>query len=99
VHARTPLEAMWALTNTVSINAVIVSSAVGDQSGELFEHLEEHHPAARRILLFGEQLEPVQRSTSSRVHAVLRTPWRIRALARALAIDARDSSMALLPRS
>jgi hypothetical protein len=28
---------------------------------------------------------------------VLRTPWRIRTLARALAIDTNDSSMALLP--
>lgn len=50
-------------------------------------------PAVRRIVMFSQQLGALDRTASKLVDAVLRTPLRIRPLARALGIDADRSSM------
>jgi PilZ domain len=94
----TMLEAMWSLHDpSIRYEAVIVASdALGESLGALLEHLAEHHPTIRRLLLFGDQLKSVDHASSSRVDAVLRTPLRIRALARALGVGATDSSVGLL---
>ena len=96
----TLLETMWALQHAPrGIVAIVASDQPRGQLAALLEHLSQHHPKLRRVLLFGDQLEPVAREVSSHVHAVLRTPWRIRALARALGINSADSSLAMLPAS
>jgi hypothetical protein len=94
----TPLEAMWSVDN-LSVNhvAAIIGTVLAERANELVMHFSDHHPRVRRILLFGDQLGAVDRAISSRVDAVLRTPWRIRALSRALGMDLADSSIALLP--
>lgn len=94
----TMLEAVWALDDpTVRYEAVVIASDMDREPlGELLKHLAERHPQLRRLLLFGDQLESVDRVAASRVDAVLRTPLRIRALARALGIRETDSSLAML---
>ena len=93
----TPLETIWALTEPTRYSAMLVGAdGSGNDIGAIVEHLTSHYPSIIRVLLFGERLPSTDHATSSRVHAVLRTPWRIRALARALAIDMNDSSLALL---
>ncbi len=94
----TMLETVWALENpTVRYEAVVIASDMDSEPlGELLKHLSEQHPQFRRLLLFGDQLESVDRVAASHVDAVLRTPLRIRALARALGIRETDSSLAML---
>jgi len=92
----TPLEVMWSLHEPAP-HDTLIASASAPETATLLAHVIDHAPAMRRVLLFGDQLRSVDHALSSRVSAVLRTPWRIRALARALAIDTNDSSMALLP--
>jgi len=89
----TPLEVMWALHEPVAHDTLIAPADARD----LLTHVIEHAPAMRRVLLFDGALRSIDHELSNRVSAVLRTPWRIRTLARALAIDTNDSSMALLP--
>jgi hypothetical protein len=36
------------------------------------------------VLLFGDQIKKLEHPAASRVHAVLRTPWHFKGLARAL---------------
>ena len=76
--------------------AVILAAGASD-TAPLLRWLAEHHPRARRVLLHGEQLASLDHESSARVEAVLRTPWRIRSLARGLGIAMPDTSMALLP--
>jgi hypothetical protein len=64
---------------------------------DLLQALAEQHPRVRRIVLFADQLGSLDHAASSRVDAVLRTPWRIRPLARALGLESPDSSIAMLP--
>jgi hypothetical protein len=92
-----PLEAVWGVDD-LSANhvAVIIGTTLGERASELVVYFGDHHPHVRRILLFGDQLGAVDRAISNRVDAVLRTPWRIRALSRALGMDLADSSIALL---
>jgi hypothetical protein len=82
---------------TRAYTAVIASGADQVAIGQIFSDLARHQPDVRRVLLFGDKLEPMDRALSNVVHSVLRTPWRIRALARALGLEATDSSMVLLP--
>lgn len=77
--------------------AVIASGADRDAVAPIFADLARHQPAVRRVLLFGDKLEPLDRTMSTLVQSVLRTPWRIRALGRALGLESTDSSMVLLP--
>lgn len=95
----TMLETMWALTEpTLRCEAVIIASHVEPEPlAELLKHLADHHPQLRRLLLFGDHLESIDHASSNRVDAVLRTPLRIRALARALGIRETDSSVGMLP--
>ncbi len=77
----------------------VVVAAGADNLGPLLRWLVEHHPRVRRVLLHGEQLASIDHEASSRIEAVLRTPWRIRALARGLGIALPDASIALLPQN
>jgi PilZ domain-containing protein len=77
--------------------AVVIGSEA--PIGELVTLLRDQHPVVKRVLLFGEQLESIDHEISRRVDAVLRTPWRIRALARAIGIESADSTAAMLPQS
>lgn len=67
-----------------SVIGVVVAGSYGEAAGALLAELEQHHPQLRRVLLFGEQLEKIEHPAARRVHAVLRTPWRFKGLARAL---------------
>jgi hypothetical protein len=91
----TLVEALWALqAQGARCDAIVIG---GDAAGELLAHLADAAPDVRRVLLFGGQLESIDHAAASRVDAVLRTPWRIRALARAIGVDSPDTSMVLLP--
>jgi hypothetical protein len=93
-----PADALSALGEGPGCAAVVVASGAAPEAiGELFDRLQHQHPRVKRVVLFGEQLEPVPKDVSRRVDAVLRTPWRIRALARAIGVDAADSTLAMLP--
>lgn len=76
--------------------AVIIHGDAPDGPA-LLEALTAQHPRVQRILLFGEHLGSLDHASATRVHAVLRTPWRIRPLARALGVDSPDSSMVMMP--
>jgi hypothetical protein len=93
-------EAAAALAEPDRVCAAIVCSEAGNvRILALLRVLRERYPAVKRALLFGEQLESVDKEVSRGVDAVLRTPWRIRALARAIGIDSADSTAAMLPQS
>lgn len=93
-------EAVEALAEPDRVCAAIVCSEAGNvRILALLRVLRERYPAVKRALLFGEQLESVDKEVSRGVDAVLRTPWRIRALARAIGIDSADSTAAMLPQS
>jgi PilZ domain len=91
-------DVMAALEGAERVCAVVAYAGTA-QIGELVAHLRDQHPAMRRVLLFGEQLESIDHDVSRGVDAVLRTPWRIRALARAIGIESADSTAAMLPAS
>jgi len=93
----TMLETIWALQDrtTPCEAAVLVSDLGSVPLAEVLEHLAEQHADVRRLVLFGEQLSSLDHASSSRVHAVLRTPLRIRALARALGLNLTDSSQSM----
>jgi hypothetical protein len=95
----TNLETMWSLHDQAAnhIAIVIDGELPIDTLDALSHHLVENHPQVRRVLLFGEQLGSIEGTIASRIDAVLRSPWRIRALARAVGVDATDSSMVLFP--
>jgi hypothetical protein len=63
----------------------IVSGMLPDV-GDALDRVERHDPALRRIVLFGEQIERLDHPALSRVHALLRTPWRFKGLARSLEV-------------
>ncbi len=92
-------DAMQALGDpTTRYDAVVISNDAGSAAvTELLTYFAEQHPELRRLLLFGEQLHSLDHAASSRVTAVLRTPLRIRALARALGMYDTDPSVAMLP--
>ena len=95
-----PLELVWAMQETTARHdALVVSDSPREVVAEILEYFARHYPTMRRILLFGEQLGSIDHSLSSRVDSVLRTPWRIRSLARALGVSATDSSIAMIPLS
>ena len=89
-------DVMTALQDPERVCAVVVYAGVA-QIGDLVTHLRDRHPAMRRVLLFGDQLESIDHDVSRGVDAVPRTPWRIRALARAIGIESADSTAAMLP--
>lgn len=95
----TMLDAVWSLHDwAIRYEAiVIVREADPDPLDQLLKHFAEQHPQLRRVLVFGDQLESLDHEASRRVDAVLRTPLRIRALARALGIRETDSSIGMLP--
>lgn len=91
-------DAVAALAEPDRVCAAIVCSEAGNaRILELVRLLRARHPAIKRALLFGEQLESIDHEVSRGVDAVLRTPWRIRALARAIGIQSADSTAAMLP--
>ena len=69
---------------TIRYIAVIVAGEVGTDFGPILQHVEDNHPDLRRVTLFGDQIEKSEHPAAGRVHAVLRTPWRFKGLARAL---------------
>lgn len=64
----------------------IVAGSLADV-GQMLLYLEEHHGTLSRVLLFGDQIEKLDHPSSGRVHAVLRTPWRFKGLARAVDVS------------
>ncbi|HEY5952516.1 MAG TPA: PilZ domain-containing protein [Kofleriaceae bacterium] len=69
---------------------VIVAGQLGDAIGPVLQQLEDKFPELRRVILFGEQTEKLDHPAAGRVHAVLRTPWRFKGLARALELPPDD---------
>jgi hypothetical protein len=96
-NCATPLELTWALSEPVRYTAAIINGDLpaGDIRA-IVQHLAADHPAIARVLLFGDRLPSLDHATSSLASSVLRTPWQIRALARAIGADLNDSSLALL---
>lgn len=78
---------------------ILESDTVGAALGPALLQLAQQHPKVRRIVLFADKIEALDRASSGAVDAVLRRPVRIRALARALGIRDTDSSVALLPQT
>ena len=68
----------------VRFTAVVLAGSFGEQAGAVLQELEDRFAPLRRVLLFGEQIEPIAHPAAARVHAVLRTPWHFKGLARAL---------------
>jgi hypothetical protein len=93
----TRLEVIWALNEPTARCEAIVICADADARPELLQALAEDHPHVRRLVLFVDKLGSLDHASSSRVDGVLRTPWRLRPLARALGIESADSSVAMLP--
>ncbi|HUS28721.1 MAG TPA: PilZ domain-containing protein, partial [Kofleriaceae bacterium] len=93
----TMLETVWALQDRTMVceAAVLVSDLEAAPLGQVLQHLADQHPDVRRLVLFGDQLSSLDHDASSRVHAVLRTPLRIRPLARALGVNLTDSSQSI----
>jgi hypothetical protein len=79
--------------------AIVCTEAGNARILELVRVLRDRYPGVKRALLFGDQLESIDHEVSRGVDAVLRTPWRIRALARAIGIDSADSTAAMLPQA
>jgi hypothetical protein len=97
VACATPLELTWALTQPVRYTAAIVAGDLpAAELRAIVHHLAEAHPAIARILLFGDRLPSLDHATSSLAQSLLRTPWQIRTLAKAVGADLNDSSLALL---
>lgn len=94
----TAVEAMRALRDrtTVYEGAVIASELGTVEISEVLEQLVDTYPDVRRLVLFGEKMTSLEHPASSRVQAVLRTPLRIRPLARALGVNLNDSSQAMV---
>jgi hypothetical protein len=78
-------EIAWHLDDkSIRYVGVIVSGTFGDALGPALEQLEHKHGELRRVVLFGDQIDKIDHPSLGRVHAVLRTPWRFKGLARAL---------------
>jgi hypothetical protein len=78
--------------------ALVLGAALGsDAVREVLSAVREKRPELRYVLVFGEQLESLDHDVSRDVDAVLRTPWRIRALARGIGVESADSTSAMLP--
>lgn len=78
--------------------ALVVAAGLGsDAVRDVLAQARETRPELRYVLVFGEQLESLDHDVSRDVDAVLRTPWRIRALARAIGVESADSTSAMLP--
>ncbi|HSN26050.1 MAG TPA: PilZ domain-containing protein [Kofleriaceae bacterium] len=78
--------------------ALVVAAALGnDAVRDVLAGAREKRPELRYVLVFGEQLESLDHAVSRDVDAVLRTPWRIRALAKAIGVESADSTSAMLP--
>jgi hypothetical protein len=93
----TSLEALWAVDDRSRDHvAVIIDADLGERLVAMVGFFAETHPSLRRVLLFKEQLGAVDSAIARQVDAMLRVPWRIRALSRAIGIDSTDSSIALL---
>ena len=69
---------------------VIIAGSFGAPVGPALQTLEDDHGALKRILLFDDQIEKIEHPAANRVHAVLRTPWRFKGLARALDLSLED---------
>jgi PilZ domain len=69
---------------------VILAATLGAPVGAALQRLEEQHPQLKRILLWADQIEKLDHPAAGRVHAVLRTPWRFKGLARALDLSLDD---------
>jgi len=69
---------------------VVIAGSFGEAVGAALEHVETHHTDLRRVLLFDDQIQKIEHPAAARVHAVLRTPWHFKGLARALELP-RDS--------
>jgi hypothetical protein len=63
---------------------VVIAGSFGEAVGAALEQVEVHDSALRRVILFGDQIQKIEHPAAARVHAVLRTPWHFKGLARAL---------------
>ncbi|MBV8759069.1 MAG: PilZ domain-containing protein [Deltaproteobacteria bacterium] len=78
--------------------ALVVAAELGsDAVRDVLAAVREKRPEIRYVLVFGEQLASLDHDVSRDVDAVLRTPWRIRALAKAIGVESADSTSAMLP--
>lgn len=89
-----PLEAIWQLEDEgVPYCGAILGGDLDPRTrADLLAHIEERHPDLRRVLVFGDRVESMEHACSARVHAVLRTPWQLRGLARSLGLGATSST-------
>ncbi|HEY5927322.1 MAG TPA: PilZ domain-containing protein [Kofleriaceae bacterium] len=77
----------WQLADkSVRFVGVIISGAFGEAIGPALQHVEDNHRGLSRVILFGDQIKRFDHPAVGRVHAVLRTPWRFKGLARALEV-------------
>lgn len=87
------LEIVWTLSDPAVRCAGIVLGPDATDSTDVLAFVAGGYPAVRRVVVFSQQLGALDRAASQFVDAVLRTPLRLRPLARALGIDADSSSM------
>ena len=85
---------------TERVCALVVAAELGSEAvRDVIAAVREKRPELRYVLVFGEQLASLDHDVSRDVDAVLRTPWRIRALAKAIGVESADSTSAMLPMS
>jgi hypothetical protein len=83
----TLVELTWQLGDrAVRHETVIVSAELADHAA-IVQFLAQHHAQLRRVIIFGDQVRSLEHPTSGLVQAILRTPWHLRGLARALDIQ------------
>ena len=69
---------------SVRFVGVIVAGSFGNEVGPVLQEIEAKHPKLGRVILHGDHIAAIDHPAANRVHAVLRTPWRFKGLARAL---------------
>lgn len=78
----------WMLEDkAVKYIAVIVSGQLDEALGSSLSYLEDNQPALKRVVLYGDQILKSEHPAVGRVHAVLRTPWHVKGLTRALGVS------------
>lgn len=84
------LDALDAALREARYLGVILSGTLGAPVGAALQRLEQDYPKCKRVLLWADQIEKIDHPAAGRVHAVLRTPWRFKGLARALDLSLDD---------
>lgn len=74
---------------SVRFLGVVVAGTL-PETGAFLGQLEESYPDLKRVLLWADKIARIDHPASGRVHAVLRTPWRFKGLARGLELPLDD---------